>query len=133
MAASKVTGCPYDRLRADTACPFCDSSSGCVEPLGNVRGYVKCKECGGQGPANDQKRRVAVVEPTILPVVRIERSAWRPMENAPKDRQILARRHNDVMHEFYVVWWSDDREYPWQADHTAYPEGRLDEWCEIPV
>lgn len=69
----------------------------------------------------------------VLPVVRIERSSWMPMETAPKDRQFLARRHNDVMHEYYVVWWSDDREYPWQADHTAYPEGRLDEWAEIPV
>lgn len=30
---------------------------------------------------------------------------WRKMSTAPKDRQILVRRHNDVAYEFYVVWW----------------------------
>ena len=34
-----------------TACPFCDSFTACVEPLDGVRGYVKCDECGSQGPS----------------------------------------------------------------------------------
>lgn len=59
---------------------------------------------------------------------------WQPMNTAPKDRDILVRRHNDVFYEHDVVWWSDlDRAYPWAASNTAYPEGRLDEWHEIPA
>jgi hypothetical protein len=55
------------------------------------------------------------------------------MHTAPKDRQILVRRHNDVFWEYYVVWWSDlDKTYPWMADHTSYPTERLDNWHEIP-
>lgn len=60
---------------------------------------------------------------------------WQPMATAPKDgREILARRHNDVCHEHYVVWWSEpvDSVYPWRGDGNAYPEHRLDEWMEIP-
>lgn len=59
---------------------------------------------------------------------------WRPMKSAPKDgREILARRHNDICHEFCLVWWDPDSDkiYPWRSDHTAYPEGRLDEWTDI--
>lgn len=61
-------------------------------------------------------------------------SGWQPMETAPKDRPILVRRHNDVMHEHYVVWWSDlDPVYPWRDDYNSYPCHRLDEWHEIPA
>lgn len=60
-------------------------------------------------------------------------TGWKPMTTAPKDREILARRHNDVVFEHCVVWWNrDDAEYPWRSQYTAYPEGRLDEWHEIP-
>lgn len=59
-------------------------------------------------------------------------SQWHPMETAPRDDQILVRRHNDVMYEFYVVWWTGDEPYPWRSEHTAYPTDRLDEWCRIP-
>lgn len=58
---------------------------------------------------------------------------WKPMSTAPHERPILVRRHNDLWYEFDVVWWVDDDEYPWQADGTAYPEGRLDDWTEIPM
>lgn len=58
---------------------------------------------------------------------------WQSMESAPKDREILVRQHNGVFEEHDVVWWFDgDREYPWRAEGTAYPEGRLDEWHPIP-
>jgi hypothetical protein len=57
---------------------------------------------------------------------------WRPMKTAPKDRQILVRRHNDVAYEYYVVWWSGHEPYPWEAEHTGYPTDRLDNWHEIP-
>jgi hypothetical protein len=60
---------------------------------------------------------------------------WRKMSTAPKDgTQILVRRHNDCMYEFYVVWWGGDKDeqYPWHAEHTAYPEDRLDNWLPIP-
>lgn len=60
-------------------------------------------------------------------------AVWEPMKTAPKDRQILVRRFNDVMYEYYVVWWTgNDPEYPWEADHNAYPTDRLDSWHEIP-
>lgn len=59
-------------------------------------------------------------------------AAWKPMETAPKDRQILVRRHNDVAYEYYVVWWSElDPQYPWRAEYTAYPADRLDGWQDI--
>jgi hypothetical protein len=55
------------------------------------------------------------------------------MNTAPKNREILVRRHNDVFHEHYVVWWSDmDKTYPWASEGTSFPEGRLDEWMDIP-
>ena len=54
------------------------------------------------------------------------------MKTAPKDRQILVRRHNDVAYEYYVVWWSGHEPYPWEAEHTGYPTDRLDNWHEIP-
>lgn len=55
------------------------------------------------------------------------------MSTAPKDRQILVRRHNDVMYEFHVVWWNgDDPIYPWSNGDNAYPTERLDNWHEIP-
>lgn len=57
---------------------------------------------------------------------------WQPMETAPKDRDILVRRHNDCGWEHYVVWWRDDPHYPWRAEFTAYPSDRLDGWHEIP-
>lgn len=62
--------------------------------------------------------------------------AWEPMETAPKDRQILVRRHNDVAYEYFVVWWGDHHlltRYPWTSDYTAYPTERLDDWHEIPA
>jgi hypothetical protein len=60
-------------------------------------------------------------------------SGWQPMETAPKDREILVRRHNDCFHEHYVVWWHDaDERYPWRSDYNAYPTERLDGWHEIP-
>jgi hypothetical protein len=58
---------------------------------------------------------------------------WRSMKTAPRDRQILVRRHNNVAYEFYVVWWSDMwPQYPWRGENTAYPTDRLDNWHEIP-
>ena len=59
---------------------------------------------------------------------------WQPMDTAPKDgREILARRHNDVCHEHFVVWWSGwEKFYPWASAGSSYPEDRLDEWMEIP-
>ncbi len=60
-------------------------------------------------------------------------SDWQPMDSAPRDgTEILVRRHNDVCFEHYVVWWWDDPQYPWRAEHTAYPHDRLDGWHEIP-
>lgn len=59
-------------------------------------------------------------------------SGWRPLNTAPKDREILVRRFNDVMYEYDVVWWDGDRIYPWKSMGTAYPNGRLDSWHEIP-
>jgi hypothetical protein len=33
-----------------------------------------------------------------------------------------------------VVWWSGlDSRYPWQAENTAYPEDRLDNWQPLTV
>lgn len=58
---------------------------------------------------------------------------WKPMATAPKDRPILARRHNDVFYEYVIVWWEDsDLVYPWMNDYTSYPLDRLDEWHELP-
>jgi hypothetical protein len=73
----------------------------------------------------------------VLPVIRIERygedDGWNPMETAPRTGEpILVRRHNDVMYEFYVVWWGGEEPYLWQSEHTAYPAERLDEWHHIP-
>lgn len=60
-------------------------------------------------------------------------TGWQKMETAPKDRKILVRRHNDVVYEYAIVAWNNnDDHYPWQAEYTAYPEGRLDSWHEIP-
>lgn len=60
-------------------------------------------------------------------------AVWQPMETAPKDREILVRRHNDVAYEHFVVWWHDYGDgYPWISCCTAYPESRLDGWCDIP-
>lgn len=58
--------------------------------------------------------------------------AWQPMETAPKDREILARRHNDVADEYFIVWWHGDEPYPWHNDWTEFTTCRLDEWHEIP-
>jgi len=60
--------------------------------------------------------------------------AWQAMKTAPKDRTILARRHNDVFYEHCIVFWDDiyDKNYPWRAEYTAYSDGRLEEWHEIP-
>lgn len=61
------------------------------------------------------------------------KSGWRPMATAPKDREILVRRHNDVFFEHMVVWWDAGAEpYPWTTEYTAYPTDRLDGWHEIP-
>jgi hypothetical protein len=61
-------------------------------------------------------------------------SEWQPMESAPVDRQILVRRHNDCLYEYFVVWHSDwEDQYPWRNDWTAFPTDRLDEWTEIPA
>lgn len=57
---------------------------------------------------------------------------WQEMGTAPKDREILVRRHNDCFYEHFVVWWTDDPIYPWRSDYNTYPDARLDEWHEIP-
>jgi hypothetical protein len=56
------------------------------------------------------------------------------MDTAPKDRQILVRRDNDVRYEYAVVHWRGDLDqiYPWLSLDNAYAEGRLDQWHEIP-
>jgi hypothetical protein len=60
--------------------------------------------------------------------------AWQPMDTAPKNREILVRRHNDVAWEHYVVWWATngDPRYPWRCAYTCYSHDRLDGWHEIP-
>jgi hypothetical protein len=59
---------------------------------------------------------------------------WNPMDTAPKDgREILARRHNGVFHQHYIVWWAGNfLTYPWMGEGTAYTPDHMDEWHEIP-
>ncbi len=57
---------------------------------------------------------------------------WKPMTTAPKDREILVRRHNGVGYEYYLVWWDEDDHYQWRSDYSAYPDDQLDAWHEIP-
>lgn len=59
---------------------------------------------------------------------------WRHMDTAPKDREILVRRHNGVFQEHFVVWWQEgEPDYPWAQDYNSYPADRFDAWHEIPA
>lgn len=37
-------------------CPFCDSPTAIVQPLESFPSYVRCNECGGQGPRSQRNR-----------------------------------------------------------------------------
>lgn len=59
---------------------------------------------------------------------------WFGMDTAPRDgTSVLACRHNGCGWDHDVVWWTGREEYPWQADYTAYPEGRLDYWQPLSI
>lgn len=55
------------------------------------------------------------------------------MDSSPRDgTPILAFWDNGCGWDCVVVWWSRyDKDYPWQADHNAYPEDKFDYWQTI--
>lgn len=67
--------------------------------------------------------------------MKVRPKAWRSMNTAPRDgTPILACRNNGCGWDHMVVWWSGlDSRYPWQAENTAYPEDRLDNWQPLTV
>lgn len=95
---------------------------------------------GHHAPAAVERWLTNEIGPTIPPLrellsrTQAETGAWRPIETAPKDgTPILVCRHNGVFHDYYVVWWSSDLQYPWQSDANRYVEDLFDAWQPLPT
>ncbi|QIG67971.1 hypothetical protein EVB55_036 [Rhizobium phage RHph_Y68] len=59
-------------------------------------------------------------------------NGWISMDEAPRDgTEILVARNNGCGWDYYTVWRSLDRAYPWTSDNNSYPEDYFSAWKPI--